>query len=110
MVCEILAGKLSVKDWQIDAKGGAFEPIVSDETFRVVQAILSGRRATTIRRRRNNPAFPLTQFVKCGSCQRPLTGSYSTSQSRQQRKTIDVPIVFGEGNRGLQKNLNRLAH
>src|SRR5262249_26552565 len=65
---QFYAGKLLVKGWEVDAKG-AFEPIVTEELFRVVQAILSGRRPTLMTRRRNNPAFPLNRFVKCGCCQ-----------------------------------------
>jgi site-specific DNA recombinase len=76
--CELMkkpfyAGKLSVKGWEIDAQG-AFEAIISEDTFRAVQLILSGRRPTTIKRRRNHPDFPLRHFVRCGACERPLTG------------------------------------
>jgi site-specific DNA recombinase len=77
---QFYAGKLVVKGWEIDSKG-AFEPIVSEETFTLVQSILSGRRPTTLKRRRTHPDFPLRHFVKCGECQRPLTGSYSTGRS-----------------------------
>ncbi len=56
------AGKLLVKGWEVDAKG-AFEPIVTEETFSAVQAILSGRRPTTIKRRRSHPDFPLRHFL-----------------------------------------------
>src|SRR5262249_4732092 len=77
---QFYAGKLVVKGWQIDAKG-AFEPIVSEETFTLVQSILLGRKPTTLKRRRTHPDFPLRHFVKCGECQRPLTASYSTGRS-----------------------------
>src|SRR5262245_33658201 len=77
---QFYAGKPVVKGWQIDAKG-AFEPIVSEETFTLVQSILLGRKPTTLKRRRTHPDFPLRHFVKCGECQRPLTASYSTGRS-----------------------------
>ncbi len=77
---QFYAGKLVVKGWEIDSKG-AFEPIVSEETFTLVQSILSGRRPTTLKRRRTHPDFLLRHFVKCGECQRPLTASYSSGRS-----------------------------
>jgi site-specific DNA recombinase len=76
------AGKLLVKGWEIHAKG-AFEPIVTEETFRAAQAILSGRRPSMIQRRRSHPDFPLRHFVKCGACERPLTGSYSSGRNNK---------------------------
>jgi DNA invertase Pin-like site-specific DNA recombinase len=73
------AGKLVVGRWQIDCKG-AFEPIVSKETFRLVELIFAGKRPSSNVRQRSHPDFPLRHFVLCGSCERPLTGSWSTGR------------------------------
>jgi site-specific DNA recombinase len=68
------------QDWRV-VQSGSFKPIVSEEVFDKVQSLLSGRRPTVAPRRRANPDFPLRQFVLCGNCGKPLTGSKSTSRT-----------------------------
>jgi len=78
----IYAGRLVVGQWQVDCPG-AFERLVSADTFRQVEAILSGRRPTVKPRLRSHPDFPLRHFVSCGRCNRPLTGSWSRGRSKR---------------------------
>lgn len=72
------------------SKGGAsrcgahFKPVVSQEVFDKVQAILAGNRPTVTPYLRNHPEFPLRQSVKCGCCGRPLTGSFSTGRAKKR--------------------------
>jgi site-specific DNA recombinase len=68
------------QDWRI-VQHGSFEPIVPGKIFDKVQLLLAGRRPTLTPRRRANPDFPLRHFVRCGYCDRPLTGSKSTSRT-----------------------------
>jgi site-specific DNA recombinase len=70
------AGVLEVDGWDITAEGD-FRPLVTVEVFRRVQEILAGRRVSITARSRNNPDFPLRNFVRCGQCQKPLTASWS---------------------------------
>ncbi len=70
------AGLLTVNSWDIESQGD-YEPLVSIETFQRVQDILAGRRITITARQRNNPDFPLRNFVHCGHCHKPLTASWS---------------------------------
>ena len=74
------AGRLVVGQWEMDCKG-AFESIVSIETFQLVQAILAGGRTALTPRRRSHPDFPLRHFFSCGACERPLTGSWSKGRN-----------------------------
>ena len=60
---------------------GDFEPLVSEELFYRVQAILSGRALPTAPRQRAHPDFPLRAFVRCESCGRALTGSWPKGRS-----------------------------
>jgi len=53
---------------------GLHAPIVSQELFDTVQRVLSGRKLSSAPKRKQNPAFPLKHFVKCGLCGTPLTG------------------------------------
>lgn len=75
------AGKLVVGRWETDCKA-AFQPIISNETYSIVQSILAGRRPTSIVRRHTHPDFPLRHFVSCGVCERPLTGSWSKGRGK----------------------------
>ena len=70
------AGLLTVNGWEEESQGD-YKPLVSVETFRRVQEILAGRRMTITARKRNNPDFPLRNFVRCGHCDKPLTASWS---------------------------------
>ena len=75
----IYAGLLRVDEWGITAEGN-FEPIITVETFRRIQEILTGRRKTITPRKRNREEFPLRGFVRCGHCGKPLTASPSTGK------------------------------
>jgi hypothetical protein len=46
-----------------------------------VQAVLSGRLPSTTPKQRAHPDFPLRAFVRCESCGRGLTGSWSKGRS-----------------------------
>jgi site-specific DNA recombinase len=46
-----------------------------------VQAVLSGRVPSTTPQQRAHPDFPLRAFVRCASCERGLTGSWSKGRS-----------------------------
>ena len=72
----LYSGVLAVQGWDISSQG-KFTPLVDRETFRHVQDILAGRRVTATARQRNNPDFPLRNFIRCGHCNKPLTASWS---------------------------------
>ncbi len=78
----VYKGLVSVKCWNIESKGN-FEPLVCEETFDEVQAILAGRKRGYVQRIQHNPDFPLRHFLKCGSCGRALTASWSKGRSRK---------------------------
>ena len=65
----------------VRAKRGDFEPLISEELFYRVQAVLSGRVPSTTPQQRAHPDFPLRGFVHCSSCGRGLTGSWSKGRS-----------------------------
>ena len=70
------AGILSVNGWEIESEAD-YKPLVSVEVFQRIQEILNGRRTSITARSRNNPDFPLRNFVRCGTCHKPLTASWS---------------------------------
>ena len=65
------------------SRRGDFEPLISAEVFRQVQARLNGTGVSVTPHRRNHPGFPLRRFIKCAACGTPLTGS--TSKGRSSR-------------------------
>ena len=71
------------QDWRVVERGN-FEAIVPEEIFDKVQGLLAGRRPTITPRRRAHPDFPLRHFVRCGRCDKPLTGSKSTSRTGEK--------------------------
>ncbi len=75
----IYAGLLQVKSWDV-CEPGDFEPIVDKDLFERVQIRLSGRSPHRVKHSRNNPAFPLTRFVRCSRCGKPLTASHSRNR------------------------------
>ena len=61
---------------------GLHAPIVSQELFDGVQRVLSGRKLSSVPKRKQNPAFPLKHFVKCGVCGTPLTGGMNKGKRK----------------------------
>jgi len=54
----------------------AFKPLIDGDLYDQAQLVLSRRGLPNQRRRRVNGDFPLRQFVRCGRCGTPLTGSH----------------------------------
>jgi hypothetical protein len=73
---QLYAGIVDVPEYGVRAKRGDFEPLISEELFYQVQAVLSGRVPSTAPRQRAHPDFPLRGFVRCHSCGRGITGSW----------------------------------
>ena len=72
----IYVGKVESPDYGVSAKGD-FEPLVDEATYYRAQGVLDGRIVVAGPRKRNHSDFPLRGFVRCESCGRPLTGSWS---------------------------------
>ncbi len=79
----IYAGIMTVEKWTgMKPMKGDFVPLVSEDTFQKVQQILSGRAGPRKQHVRSNPDFPLRHFVRCGCCEKPLTGSWSKNRKK----------------------------
>ena len=83
---------VDVPEYGICGKGGYFEPLISEDLFYRVQAVLSGRVPSTTPQLRAHPDFPLRTFVRCESCGRGLTGSWSKGRSGSR-----FEVTLGEG-------------
>lgn len=76
----IYAGWIEIPQWKVRERG-SFRSLVSDELFNRVQEILSGKRVSVTTHQRSHPDFSLRVFVRCGSCDTPLTGSWSKGRN-----------------------------
>ena len=61
-----------------------FPPLVEQELFDRVQAVISGRAYVVTPHLRNRPDFPLRRFVRCGACGQPVTASWSTGRNGEK--------------------------
>ena len=68
---------IDVPDYNVTAAHGDFEPLVSEEVFYRVQAALQNGALATSPHQRDHPDFPLKGLVRCETCGKPLTGSWS---------------------------------
>jgi len=110
----VFAGWLQVNGWG-ERRRGDFEPLVSQEIFDTVQALLAGKRMSVTPHLRNHPDFPLRHFVKCGCCGKPLTGSWSKGRSKryanyrcQNKQCKAVSITKADLERGFVEFLERM--
>lgn len=72
-------GVLASKTYKEEIKG-KHVPMITEQQFYKVQAILDGRNPNKIalaHRNHSNPAFPLRRVVRCGKCGMGLTGAWS---------------------------------
>jgi site-specific DNA recombinase len=76
----LYAGFVHVPEFGVSQRGD-FEPLVSEETFYRVQAILEGRTQVTGPRKRARPDFPLKGLVRCEACGKTLTASWSKGRN-----------------------------
>jgi site-specific DNA recombinase len=74
------AGKITSRKYGMEAQG-QHTPMVTEEQFYRVQAILDGRNRNTApilaRRNQDNSDFPLRRIIKCSHCHRGFTGAWS---------------------------------
>ena len=76
----VYIGQIDVPEFGVSTRGD-FEPLVTERVFFRVQAILDGRYEVTAPRQRNDPDFPLRGYVRCETCGKPLTASWSKGRS-----------------------------
>lgn len=80
------AGKVISTKYGIEVQG-QHPPMVSEELFYKVQAILDGRSTTinlpSARREKDNPDFPLRRIVKCPHCGSSFTGAKSSGKRQK---------------------------
>jgi site-specific DNA recombinase len=80
----IYAGWVTLKnDESLEPVRGLHEPIITQELFDRVQAILDGRKPSAAPKHRFNPELPLKCLIKCEACNTPLTGGLAQGRSKK---------------------------
>lgn len=91
----IYAGYVEYKPWDVSRRIGHHEPIITQETFQMIQDKLNGK-IKVYSRKDNSKEFPLRGFVLCAECKYPLTASWTTGRSTKHPyyhcKTIGCPL------------------
>ena len=82
---QLYAGIVDVPEYGVRGKRGDFEPLVSEDDLLPGSGRASGRTPSTAPQLRSHPDFPLRGFVRCESCGRGLTGSWSKGRSELLR-------------------------
>ncbi|MCA9329017.1 recombinase family protein, partial [Candidatus Saccharibacteria bacterium] len=74
------AGKLTSRKYGLEVQG-QHAPMITEEQFYKVQAILDGRNRNNApelsKRNQDNPSFPLRRIIKCSRCKNSFTGAWS---------------------------------
>jgi site-specific DNA recombinase len=78
---KLYIGVVNAPGYGVVGRRGDFDPLIPDDVFYRVQAILTGRVETTTPYQRRRPEFPLRAFIKCAACGRPVTASWSKGRS-----------------------------
>ncbi len=99
---QLYAGIVDVPEYGVRAKRGDFEPLISDDLFYRAQAVLSGRVPSTTHQLRAHPDFPLRAFVRCESCGRGLTGSWSKGFTPRNAASRIHRVITREARRAVK--------
>jgi DNA invertase Pin-like site-specific DNA recombinase len=94
--------------WTGQEYRGGHKAMVSEDTFNKVQDVIHGR-AKKVPHRLVNENFPLRGFVRCPTCDQPMTGAFAHGKRRPyayymcfrrhcatRTKSYPVPAVHGE--------------
>src|SRR5688572_31790939 len=92
---QLYAGIVDVPEYGVRGKRGDFEPLISEELFYRVQAILSGRAPSTAQRKRAHPDFPLRGF-----CPLRVVWTRSDRQLVEGAKHLSIEVALREGATG----------
>ena len=75
------AGYVEAPKWDVSARRGHHEPIISLETFERIQERMQGK-AKAPARKDISADFPLRGFVLCDDCGEPMTSCWSKGRSK----------------------------
>ena len=102
----VYGGWIKSEKWGIEVRG-LFDPIVGEALLKRVQTMLAGKTGTRKTRVRENPAFPLTVFVRCEVCGKGLAGGFSTSRNGKRHPYYACRV---KGCRAVSVRRDKLHH
>ncbi len=96
---------------------GQHIPMVTQEQFYQVQAILDGRDTNKLvmpRKSRDSDDFPLRRIIRCGKCGTPFTGAWTKGRHGKygyyfcRKRCVTQSIKVGDLDDGLKERLEKL--
>jgi site-specific DNA recombinase len=75
----LYCGRMFAKKWNLTVKGD-YAPLISEDLFDRVQAVLRGRAAVPVPHKRQNEDFPMRGTLRCNVCNSIVTGSKPTGK------------------------------
>ena len=98
----IYAGYITVPKWGITFQDGKHEPLISLETYQMIQDRLNAKARAPVRKDISND-FPLRGFVACGTCGKPMTACWSRGRTGRHA----YYLCFGKGCPEYRKSIRR---
>ncbi len=91
----LYAGYVEYEPWGVTRRLGKHEPIIEQNTFRLIQEKLNGK-VKIYSRKDNSIDFPLRGFVLCAECEKTMTASWTTGRNGKHPyyhcKTDECPL------------------
>ncbi len=81
-------------DTELGVFQGKHEPLISEDLFKRVQAVLDGKRYKSVGHELDHPSFPLRRFVRCAACGTPITGSSRTKKLGDGEETKEYSYYW----------------
>jgi len=72
--------QVEYKPWGVSRRIGHHEPLISIETFEIIQDKLNGK-IKIYNRKNSDKEFPLRGFILCAHCLTPMTASWTTGRN-----------------------------
>ena len=97
---------------------GQHIPMITEEQYYKVQAILKGRNnniTVTPRKSRDNSDFPLRVIMRCGKCGTPFTGAWTTGRNEKygyyfcRARCSTKSVAVGKADIKLKEHLKELS-
>ena len=80
----LYCGRINCQQTKGQTVKAAFKPLISEELYDRAQIVLAGHGHAPMPRNMKHVAFPLRGFVRCGYCDKPLTGCFAKNQRGQR--------------------------
>lgn len=79
----LFAGYIEYPEWEVARRLGHHEPLISLETYEIIQKRMKGEGLNKRIRKDISDDFPLRGLLNCAYCEKPLTGAWSAGRNQK---------------------------